>query len=894
MLVGRAGSGAAAARVGAPQEWQVVADSFGLRVLGGFALETSSGAVTSRLPRRRAEAALAVLAVCGDRGCTRERLISLLWPESDEAHSRQGLRDALSAIRQALGHDALLAGGDRVSLDPTVVGSDVTAFSQALASGRGRDAVQVYAGPLLEGFHVDDAPGFERWLDGERTRLAREYVETLEQLARAAERAGDWNAAVGWWGRAVEHDPLNSHLVLQQVQAMAAIGDRANAIKAADAHVLRLREELGLEPDRDVLARFEMVRRGEHAAPGAPERSSAPAADSTQGGEVHRNNREAGVIPSGGAPPSAVVPAIVRRIPRWVPWAAGSAALVVLAGVIGPGLRLRTRTAEPRFPRTAIAVLPFRNLSADAAHAYFAGGLHDQLMTDLGKIAALTVIERTSVSGYQQTSKSLRQIGEELGVGSVVEANVQVAGNRLRVFVKLLDPETGAQLWAEQYDSTLDDAFAVQSNVAQRIVAAVGATLTSAEASAIAAAPTHSPDAYLLYLQGLDYVRRAHGSRENMEIAQHLFERSLALDPAFAPAHAALSGVHGMMIAYFYDPSPARAALQRREAEVALALAPDLPQAHLAIGRLFLGRFDFGRALEEFRAALRGAPNDAEVWGALGTAHRRLGEWDSMDVAFEHASRLDPRNADLFYGRGMALEEIRRFPEAIAAHRRALTLAPDQVWAHIEIGWAYVKWKGEWDTLRAAIHGAPAEMVADQALTLLMHDRQPDSVLALLRAMPGPVGDPGPPYGSRTLFAASAHLLRGDSAAARAAFDSAVAILDAAERAHPDDWRLHGPRGTALAQLGRRTEALREARWLEQSDVYRKDRVFGPWARSDRAWLLVQLGESDAALTEFEWLLANPSPVSVYTLRDDPNLDPIRNDPRFQALLGKYRGQGPR
>ena len=251
-----------------------------LRVLGGFALDERSGAPAPALPKRRAQAALAVLAVCGDLGCTRERLLALLWPESDEASARHGLRDVLHAIRRALGPEAVPASGSHLRLDSAVVSSDARSFTEALGSGRPADAVGVYGGPLLDGFHVDDAPEFERWLDGERTRLAREYGEALKQLATAAERAGDWGEAAEWWARGVEHDPLNSHLVLQQARVLATMGDRANAIKVVEGHAQRLREEFDLEPDREILATIERIRRGElHALQGADAAIHARATD---------------------------------------------------------------------------------------------------------------------------------------------------------------------------------------------------------------------------------------------------------------------------------------------------------------------------------------------------------------------------------------------------------------------------------------------------------------------------------------------------------------------------------------------------------------------------------------------------------------------------------------
>ena len=866
-----------------------------LRVLGGFALQAPSGTAAPSLPQRRAEAALAILAACGDLGCTRERLIALLWPESDEAHSRHSLRDVLTDVRRALGASAVRSEGDRLLLDPTVVEADVRVFTQALEAGCLEDAVRVYRGPLLDGFHVDGAPEFEHWLDGERARLARELLDALVGLAERAEAGGGWRSAAGWWARAVEQDPLNSHFVLRQVRALAAHGDRANAIKLADVHARRLKAELDLEPDRAVLAKIERIRRGELVTPPArpvTEKTGDQAGRRPAGirerlhegleGAEHLADRVAELtVP--GAPPSGAS----MRWPRRLAWTV-LVSVVALAGIVAVR-QWSARHEAVHYPRTAIAVLPFQNLSEDSAHAYFAGGLHDELLTQLTKVAALEVIGRTSVLGYQGTTKPLRQIGEELAVGSLVEGTVRIAGSRLRVTVRLVDAVTQAHLWAENYDRTLGDAFAVESDIAQRVVAAVGAALTEAEASAIANAPTQSAEAYRFYLQGLEYWRRPGEARENLEVAQQLYQRAVDLDPGFAAAHASLSLVHGDIYIDHYDPSPRRVAAQRLEAETAVRLAPDLPLAQLAMGVVDYSREDYGRALEEFKAALRGAPNDAQIWEWVGFANRRLGRWDSVLTAADRAIRLDPRNAGLLYGvKGYTLGFIRHYPEALAAFRQALALAPDFLAAHLEIGWTYVRWKGQWDTLRAALAPVPLEIAPDQHLGMLLDRRQPDSLLGALRVLRTWVSEVQAGFGTHATYAAWAHLLRGDSAAARTAFDSAVMELDSMERATPGDWRVHGARGLSLACLGKRADALREARWLEQSELYRRDKFGGTWAAEARAEILVRTGETGAALDEVERLLERPGLVTVHWLQSDPPMDPIRHDPRFQALLAKY------
>ena len=206
---------------------------------------------------------------------------------------------------------------------------------------------------------------------------------------------------------------------------------------------------------------------------------------------------------------------------------------------------------------------------ADSPYAYFACGLHDDLLTQLSKVAALKMISRTTLMGYASTTKSLKQIASELGVGSIVEGSVQVPGGWLRVNVQLMEAVADGHLWAERYDRTLDDVFAIQSDVAQQIVAALGILLNNTEQHGLNAVPTTNAVAYRLYLQGLEYYNRPGNLRTNYEIAQELYGRALA--------HAELSRVHGFMYWFRYYPSPGRAALQLKETETALRIEQWLP-----------------------------------------------------------------------------------------------------------------------------------------------------------------------------------------------------------------------------------------------------------------------------------------------------------------------------
>jgi serine/threonine-protein kinase len=258
--------------------------------------------------------------------------------------------------------------------------------------------------------------------------------------------------------------------------------------------------------------------------------------------------------------------------------------------------------------------------------------------------------------------------------------------------------------------------------------------------------------------------------------------------------------------------------------------------------------------------------------------------------------RLDPRNAELPNDLGgTTYIMLRRYADAVRAFDRALTLAPDLRYAAAAKGLTYVIWKGDLDSLRSVLNGMPvaadlgeaASVAASRAL-LLLWERKADSLLVLVRGAHGGTFE-FDEFFQPDLYAAWAHRLRGDERAARAAYASALAALAGVSDATSTGFCVHAQRGAALAGLGRRAEALKEVRWLRESRTCREDKMdAGPAAAEARAVILAQLGDADAAVKEIEPLLAGPSWLSVHTLRLDPRWDPIRQHPRFKALLVKY------
>ena len=618
-------------------------------------------------------------------------------------------------------------------------------------------------------------------------------------------------------------------------------------------------------------------------------------ADRWQSAEELIPHLEALATPSGGVTPTSkqAMTVAVQRSPLRRAVLSVSALAVAVVGMLlwpkGDGVG----SAEASMDRTAIAVLPFQNLSSDESRAYFASGLHDELLTQLFKVAALKVIGRTSVLGYASTTKPLTQIADELGVGSIVEGSAQVDGSRLRVNVQLIDATTGEALWAERYDRTLDDVFVTQSEIAGRIVTAVGATITDAEASALARVPTNNSEAYRLYLQGEQYRSRPSRLQQDLESAEQLYERALELDPEFALAYASLSNVHATMLWLAYDPYPSRMELTRVTAEAALHLAPELPQARTAMGNMYYNQRDFAKALEEHSAAADGLPGSAEMWMGVGYTHRRLGNWDEALAAFEKATALDPRDAEILQDLGgQTLKFLHRYEETITVMDRALELAPDFAIAQLNRALTYLHWRGQLDTLRNLLERGPENYSEDGGrdlwrVRLALWDKEPNALLALL-GVPAPVTfEAQDSYQPGLLYSAWASQLRGDGATATQAFTSALAQLDSAAAELPDDWRVHASRGLAVAGLGRVSEAREEAAWLRESTAYAD--LFDRGRLSEaRAMIFAQAGLVDETLSELESLLAGPSWTSVHMLQLDPRWDPIRDDPRFQALLERY------
>ncbi|HEX5724083.1 MAG TPA: BTAD domain-containing putative transcriptional regulator, partial [Longimicrobiaceae bacterium] len=425
-----------------------------LELLGAPLLRKDGQPVSGRAAYRRRIALLAVLAAARGRPVGRERLLGLLWPELAADAARHNLSESLYVLRRELGEGIFVAQGSEVALDPARVASDLEAFERALAEGRREDAVEMYRGPFLDGFYVDDAPEFERWVEGERDRLARACAEAVEALAEEAEAAGDPRRAAAWWRRLAAHDPYSSRVALRLVSALGGAGDAAAALRHAEAHATFMHAELGVGLDPGLAALVDRLRAGTVPLP------PRPAWEPPRAGEVEPGAAEL-------APPAAV-PRVRRR------WLAPAAALLLLAIVAASAAVLRGRREGPApLDPHRIAVLYLDDYSAGGELEYLAGGLTESLIHELSQVEALEVISRNGVKPYRSGTVPLDSVAARLRVGSIVEGSVQRTGDSVRLTVQLVDAATLAHLESRVLVRPLDQVLALQGELAEEVAGAL-------------------------------------------------------------------------------------------------------------------------------------------------------------------------------------------------------------------------------------------------------------------------------------------------------------------------------------------------------------------------------------------------------------------------------------
>ena len=552
----------------------------------------------------------------------------------------------------------------------------------------------------------------------------------------------------------------------------------------------------------------------------------------------------------------------------------------------------------PSVPAKSIAVLPFENLSRDPDNAYLAEGIQDEILTRLSKIADLKVISRTSTRQYKSAPANVPEIAKQLGVAFVAEGSVQKSGDAVRVNVQLIKAANDSHVWADTFDRKLTDAFSVESEVAKAIADQLGAKLTGQEEQVIASKPTDNPEAYDAYLRGLAYSLKPANTTANALGAQKYLREAVGLDPKFARAWALLSTVDSVgYLTKTLQPTIALREEARQAAETALSLRPDLGEALLAKGYYHYGCLkDYDTAIRYFEQARQLLPNDSRIPESLAYVTRRRGQWDRSETYFNQAERLDPRNANLLTQHAVSYMRLRRLPDALRKLDEVLNITPDDVrTVAFKAGIA----QAQGDLPRAAALLAPLHPNADDAGTLetqvyqAILERRPASMIPRLEEI---LAKPDPELGylnsDLRFWLGWAQDLAGDHAAAQKSWRQARTELETFLKDQPQNFNVLTDLALTNMGLGDKSAALALAERAIAANPLDEDAISGPSPIETLARVAAQMGEPDRAIDALQKLLSIPAvtdtaaPFTRTLLRLDPMFDPLRDDPRFQELVG--------
>jgi len=606
-----------------------------LRTFGSIAVERDSLPLAGRATQRRRLALLALLASAGSRGVRRDKLLGYLWPESDTEQGRHSLSQTLYSLRQELGADVILAGVDDVRLNASLLPSDVGEFEDALAAKQLDRAVALYTGPFLDGFFLSGAVEFERWLEGERERLALACRAAHESLARSATVAGDRAAAALHWRRRAELEPLNSSVALELMRALAALGDRAGAVRHARAHCALVRAELDVDPPPAIRHLADQLRTEPPAQ--RPERDAPPAATERTAAQS---------ISDKSLRRSAALDYPIRLLRRSGqlrvehPRTSRIGAAIVVIAVIVAVLTVTHR--GPRVVSAASRAGPLIVLVGDVLgrDSVLSGAVHEALRAELESTDGVRVVGDAAIrqtlrlmklrADTPLTASVAADAAQREGASIAVTGTIRPLGHGTQIVVEMLDPRSGGSLASFVARAAGDDAILpaitkLASQVRERVL---GIRVDSA--SPMPRVTTASLPALRSYVLARDAL--AHGDRQT---AIQFGEAALVHDSSFAMAHYLLGDV------LWYEDHQRHSTMHLTKA---LAWSSQLPQRERLIVRaryqqLVADRLD--SALYYWQLLARTYPEEPLAYEGLWWTYRALADTRLTATAAESALHRD-------------------------------------------------------------------------------------------------------------------------------------------------------------------------------------------------------------------------------------------------------------
>jgi TolB-like protein/Tfp pilus assembly protein PilF len=721
-------------------------------------------------------------------------------------------------------------------------------------------------------------------------------------LGWAQEIAGDHAAAQESWRQALgelepflKEQPEHLGVIANLALIHACLGDKAAALALAERAmaVVPIEKDALLGP-----AALEIPARVA-AQTGEPDRAIAALEKLLS-------------IPNGGGPTAApLTPALLRLDPMFDALRGDPRFEALVEKSLGPIQTAAAGSPEPaNVPEKSIAVLPFENLSHDPDNAYFAEGIKDEILTKLTNVHDLKVISRTSTARYQSKPDNLKTVAQELGVSTILEGAVQKAGDKVRVNVQLIDARADTHLWAKSYDRDLKDVLAVESEVSQEIAEALQAKLSPSESHALASIGTRDAEAYDLFLRGEYEFHQAESIFADLDTydrADEFYRQALARDPNFAEAAAELARSRLLRHWQVSPFTPAELKEVKSIIDRALALAPNSPEAHFALGMFFYwGHRQYEMALTEFNRTLDLQPNNALARQSSAAVYRRRGEWERSLADLQRAQELDPRDAQIPTEIGGTCLALRQWKDAERGELRALAIDPHNTLAAIYLLISRLNATGDVDSARRALDGFPeainfidsvvdrgdvARIVDARVYLDVIERRFTDAFQAVEKR----TGNDDSLHLQQLAGRVALRVLAGELEAAKSAGEEARPLLETRLRERPDDtFAMTGLSWVYLA-LRRNADALRLSRQAADTISIEKDALAGPNFQNGLAQIEARAGAPEEAIKRIRRLLSIPAGqvASIARLKTDPVWDPIRNRPDFQQLLSGPEQVGP-
>ena len=590
----------------------------------------------------------------------------------------------------------------------------------------------------------------------------------------------------------------------------------------------------------------------------------------------------------GTAETVALYPTTRSRSRRW-PWLLGSLGALAVAALLANQLLLKNdRDSEPE--KLLLAVLPFENLG-DPADAYFADGIADEILTRLCSVPELGVIAKESAFQFRGSDYTIPEIGERLGVDYVLSGTIRwqrlsETRSRVRITPKLVSVDGNRNVWAEAYEEDLDQIFAVQADIGQRVIEALNITLLDERKDAIWEQGTENLEAYGYFLRARELNTNLLKEKEHLLKAEDLLEKAIELDPEFALAHAWLSMTHARIYHWAYDRTEARIHKAKASLDAATRLDADLPEVYIAAGAYaYWTARDYDKALAALQKARELRPNDWYILLLIGANKKRQGLFEEAVDYYRQALVLNPTYAGVMIELGICYDWLHQFEDAERIYRHILSLWPDHTRARAYLAGLLLGQDGDSHRAREILVTTPIADPDDGAIAAVWFkirklDGEYEEALADL-------GGPDSEYHRLLTGLRKAelyHYLKRPEDRNTAANTVRITLEQNVQR-EPEDCFWHRQLGKAYAYLGRKEDAIREGRTAVSVMPVQMDSIEGAVNIESLAMVYVLVGEDDLAIDQLEYLLSSSYTITRQLLRNDPAWAPLRDHPRFRELV---------